>query len=239
MIEWNKIIYDDCLNEINGLPYLANLIEDKEIEKIDLCLTDPPFNVKYTGNRITSKKIVIFEDNKEEKEYFAWCKLWFELLERICNTIIFTPGNPNLHFWYNYKKPVDLGIHYKKNSATRASAAYFAGYESILFYGKFGKKRVKQLVFQHLVQHTKFIHSDPKNYYLWYDIINQFKPYSVIDPFIGSGTTAEVCLRLGIPYIGYEINPIYKQDMDLRLNKGISCVKSPRNINYWFKNEER
>ena len=61
------------------------------------------------------------------------------------------------------------------------------------------------------------------------------KPVSVIDPFIGSGTTAEVCIKLGIPYIGYEINPIYKHDIDIRINSGISCIKSPRNVSYWLK----
>ena len=49
----------------------------------------------------------------------------------------------------------------------------------------------------------------------------------MIDPFIGSGTTAEECIKLGIPYLGYEINKVYKQDIDLRL-KG--CKKEAQQI---------
>ena len=31
----------------------------------------------------------------------------------------------------------------------------------------------------------------------------------VLDPFLGSGTTAAACLELGRNYLGYEINPEY------------------------------
>ena len=52
-------------------------------------------------------------------------------------------------------------------------------------------------------------------------LLEDLKPKSVIDPFMGSGTTAEVCLKLGIPYCGYEKEIIYKQDIDKRIKRGI------------------
>lgn len=39
----------------------------------------------------------------------------------------------------------------------------------------------------------------------------------ILDPFMGSGTTAEVALRLQRHYIGYEINPQYIQLAEKRL----------------------
>lgn len=35
---------------------------------------------------------------------------------------------------------------------------------------------------------------------------------------MGSGTTAVVCISLGIKWIGYEINKIYEKGMDIRIN---------------------
>jgi DNA modification methylase len=40
----------------------------------------------------------------------------------------------------------------------------------------------------------------------------------VLDPFMGSGTTAEVALRLGRQYLGFEINPEYVELAEKRLS---------------------
>ena len=42
---------------------------------------------------------------------------------------------------------------------------------------------------------------------------------TVLDPFIGTGTTAEAALELGRNAIGYEINPEYKPLIDKKINK--------------------
>lgn len=41
----------------------------------------------------------------------------------------------------------------------------------------------------------------------------------VLDPFIGSGTTAVACKELGRHYIGFEINPKWVKIAKDRLNK--------------------
>jgi DNA modification methylase len=38
---------------------------------------------------------------------------------------------------------------------------------------------------------------------------------------MGSGTTAEVCETLGIPWLGYEIMEEYAPDIQLRIQRGI------------------
>lgn len=50
-------------------------------------------------------------------------------------------------------------------------------------------------------------------------ILKRQKPYSIIDPFMGSGTIAFCCKQLGIKYLGYEIEQIYKIDIDKRLKQ--------------------
>ena len=44
---------------------------------------------------------------------------------------------------------------------------------------------------------------------------------TVLDPFIGSGTTAEAALKLGRNVIGYEINPEYKKLIDQKIQKAM------------------
>ncbi|MFW9972967.1 MAG: DNA methyltransferase [Candidatus Odinarchaeota archaeon] len=58
--------------------------------------------------------------------------------------------------------------------------------------------------------------------------MSQLRPKSVLDRFMGSGTTAEVCTKLGIPWFRYEMNKNFKQDIETRLK---NCVKEPQQIN--------
>ena len=69
------------------------------------------------------------------------------------------------------------------------------------------------------------LHSSSKSVELFFVIILQMKPTSVIDPFLGSGTTAEVCESLGIPWVGFEIMEEYRLDIEKRIARGISKKK--------------
>ncbi len=50
------------------------------------------------------------------------------------------------------------------------------------------------------------------------------KPKSVIDPFLGSGTTAISCVRRGIPFVGIEIDPGY---FDIACRRIAAALKEP------------
>ena len=43
------------------------------------------------------------------------------------------------------------------------------------------------------------------------------KTKKVLDPFMGIGSTAVACIRLDIEYIGFEIDPIYIQEAEMRI----------------------
>lgn len=235
MIEWNKVKYIDCMDEKEGLLSLPD-------KSIDLCLTDPPFNVKYKKkSSMDKRKVSSYDDFR--LDYDLWCESWFKELERICNTIIIHCGKVNLEMWYKIKAPYDIIIWYPFSmSPSYGRACWSWRMHPFICYGKFGKRRLHKdvyplpLKFKHKGQ---LIHSCPLNFQIVSKMIEELKPQSFIDPFMGSGTTAEVCIKLGIPYIGYEINPIYKHDIDLRIKKGISCIKSPRNVSYWLKKVEK
>jgi len=216
-MEWNRVIYQDCMNEENGLPTL----EDKSI---DLCFTDPPYGVNFRGKnngKYLHPNEIFYKDNFS----FEWQKLWFEEILRICEGVIFTCGTKYMYDWIRYKKPsYPMKIWYKSN------ACGFFKYDPLLFYGKIkGWKYIRDVVDILLKPHPLgyFLHPTPKTYIFWYYILSKLKPKSVIDPFIGSGTTAEVCTKLGIPWLGYEINEVYSQDINKRLK---NCKKEPKQM---------
>ena len=48
----------------------------------------------------------------------------------------------------------------------------------------------------------------------------------VLDPFMGSGTTAVAAKRLGRDFIGFEISPEYCQNAENRLREEISLFQN-------------
>ena len=101
-------------------------------------------------------------------------------------------------------------------------------YDPLLFYGKLKWSKLRDMKRIRPNHYQGFIHPSPKSFQIWDYIIRKLNPKSVIDPFLGSGTTAEVCTKLGIPWIGYEINEVYSQDINKRLK---NCKKEPQQIN--------
>lgn len=199
-MEWNKIYYIDCMDKAEGLPSLHD-------NSIDLCLTDPPYEIF----------------NIE----------WIEEILRICKGLIFTPGKKHYFDYIRYKKPnYNSKYWYKVNTQGTDLIEPFLCYGTIK--GISNLRSVFEFPFRQPWK-RKNKHPYPKNASMWYHILFKLKPESVIDPFIGSGTTSINCAKLGIPWIGYEIEPKYKEDVNSRFNEGFSCIKSPRNVNYWFK----
>lgn len=53
-----------------------------------------------------------------------------------------------------------------------------------------------------------------------------FKPGVVLDPFVGSGTTLEVAMKLGRNAIGFELNPMYEPLIKKRIKDDIKNIES-------------
>jgi len=153
----------------------------------------------------------------------------------ICNYNIHREFTVTIEVYTTVQSTAELTeiiLHYKKNGCYGGRISVFNCFDPFLYYGKTKAYFIHNVIEKHStvgfckIQDIK--HGCPKNRAVWYEVIKGIKPDSVIDPFMGSGTTAEVCTKLGIPWIGYEINEIYKQDIEKRL-KG--SVKEPEQIN--------
>lgn len=227
-MEWNTVKYIDCMNKEEGLPSMKDKV-------FDVGITDPPFNRKYTGEIQQNQNLtrakegcydhkVFYDDYRED--YSEWCKLWFREFQRVCNVVIITPGTVNLRLWFEIAEPTALLIHYKKNCSGISPVARFNKFDPILFYGK--PERHHPYIFNvfdvpldnGFLRNDKLIHPCPRPLKLWKKLIEPLKPKSVLDPFIGSGTTSEACEIFGIPWYGFEIEYAYKKDIDFRVARG-------------------
>jgi len=185
-----------------------------------LCLTDPPYGINYKDKyKHKHKKSINYLDIIKFVDYLDW----FKELKRICKGIIFTPGLKYLYNWIRLEQPKYIlkFLYYFDNGAV-------IHYDPLLFYGKIDRFSYLRDVIQIKAQkYSGFLHTSPKSFEGWYHIVKILDPKSVIDPFMGSGTTAEVCTKLGIPWLGYEINEVYSQDINKRLK---NCKKEPKQV---------
>jgi hypothetical protein len=195
---FGEVRFQDCIEGMKEL-------KDKEF---DLCLTDPPYGVNYTDER---------DETINYNDSFIPSFDWFDRILMICNGLVFTPGMPGLYDYIIHKKPTKL-LRY----------AYYPGngkryhVDPILSYGTITNishiRDIKEFPSQ---KFEGFNNPSPKSYPFWFYYLKRLYPASVIDPFMGSGTTAEVCEELGINYLGFEIMEEYSVDIEKRIQRGI------------------
>lgn len=198
----------DNMDQKYGLPSLKN-------KSFDIGFTDFPYNVNFKGKAFGGKE---YEDNKEN--YKEFCETRFKELKRICKGLVIFCGNPNLWMWSDIEHPRDLIIHYKPNARSISSMAYLCVHDCIICYGKFNRKFSTSVIRKDIKIQDIKVHPCPNNSSLYELMLSQLKPESVLDPFIGSGTTASACEFLGIKYLGMELMEEYITDIEKRIKQG-------------------
>lgn len=205
-----------------------NHIGEFEDNEFDLCLTDPKYNInaKITkGMNYNHKRdsiVEVYDDIMTPEEYKSFSIKWYSEIKRISKKIIFTCGKLNLQMWYSIDN-FHLVTWIIPNTSSRGYVSKYIKTEPILCSGDFKKQKltfdyIKCMVLSGFVKGVfklKHPHSKPPK--LYHRILTELKPQSVIDPFLGSGTTAQACKELGIDFVGYEINPEYEEDIKNRL----------------------
>jgi len=201
------VIYcGDCLEV---LPLL-------EPDSIDLVVTDPPYGLNYFSNcynGINPHNRIINDDK------------FFLPLRRIWKLIKETGA---LFFFYSWKNdpidiPVDIQIRNKiiwvKNNWTAGDLKgdYGNQYENIAFCPKdkfeIHGKRLSNVWPCDRVPHQKLKHPTEKPCQIIYPAILSGSDNNnlILDPFLGSGTTAVAAKQLGRKFIGIEISEKYCQ----------------------------
>ena len=230
----NKILLGDCLDVMRKLPD----------ESVDLVVTSPPYNLKNsTGNGMKDgrggkwanaaliKGYADHDDSMPYDEYVAW--------QRACLTEMLRIIPNHGAIFYNHKWRVQAGllqdrreivegfplrqiIIWKRAGGINFNAGYFLPtYEVIYLIAKpdfklAPKANAKGDIWE-FSQEMQNAHPAPFPVALIDRIITSTTAKTVLDPFMGSGTTAIAAKKNKRNYIGIELSPTYVEMAEKRI----------------------
>lgn len=197
---------------------LADLVAD---EPFDAAFADPPYNVnlKYDEHG----------DNMDPAEYLAWCQDWYGKLRAVtAGAIAITPGIVSVPMWIaDIERTHFLMAWTKANNNSRNYIGPTSGYqcwEPILVYGKSKATVLRDWIDCPInLQRAIGGHPCPKPLRLLSRLIVDLVPEggSIIDPFLGSGTTLVAAKSHGVRGVGIERSEAYCEIAAKRLSQEV------------------
>lgn len=231
----NKILCGDVLTELRKIPE----------KSIDLVVTSPPYNLKNSsgngmkdgrGGKWANAQLINgykhHDDNMPHDEYVTWQK---ECLSEMMRVV-----KDDGAIFYNHKWRVQKGlmqdrqdivgdfpvrqiIIWKRKGGFNFNPGYFVPtYEVIYMIAKTGFKLAKGAngygdVWE-IGQAKGIDHPAPFPVELIERVISSTNAEIILDPFMGSGTTAIAATNLNRNYIGIEISPEYCEYAEQRIS---------------------
>ena len=232
----NKIICADCLETMQKIPS----------NSIDLIVTSPPYNLKNStgngmkdgrggkwANAVLQNGYTHHDDCMPHEAYVAW--------QRNCLAEMFRLIKDDGAIFYNHKWRVQDGllqdrqdivsgfpvrqiIIWRRKGGINFNPGYFLPtYEVIYLIAKPNFRLVPKAnaygdVWE-FTQEMKNGHPAPFPAVLIDRIISSTQARIILDPFMGSGTTAVVAARLGRNYVGIELSPEYCEMAEKRVEE--------------------
>lgn len=166
--------------------------------KVDAVVTDPPYGVDFK-----------YESHNDCRDgYEQWCADWFDLCQEKTNSILISCGAVNVPMWAKIK-PFKWQIAWLKPAAMGRSPLGFCNWEPMLFWGKGVSNSVDVFTAPIIPDEELDGHPCPKPVAWGIESVSRVPGKSVLDPFMGSGTTGVACANLGRKFIGVEIEEKY------------------------------
>lgn len=206
----NKIIHGDCFDVMKKFP-------DKSI---DLILSDPPYGIDYNNKKMNRKSSNSFEDIIGDKKSDINFKELIRECQRIAKiTIIF--GAINFFDSLPYK---GIWICWDKRTKIEADKAFGSPFELAWCDKIGGYDKIYRIMHGGVINadgnNSKRFHPTQKPIKLFSAILRDFSKENdiILDPFLGSGTTAIACKQTKRNYIGIEISQEYCSIAEERVN---------------------
>lgn len=195
----------------NCLEVIPQLI-DMEIE-IDAGVIDPPYGInggKGGDSRLYNKGGYNSEEWEDTEEYIVDVVIpVINILRRVCRCVIVTPGNRCMHL---YPRPDDVGCFWTPASVTHGPWG-FTSFTPILYYGKDWRAGRGPLPSGRSLTESspQNGHPCPKPIGAWTWLVDKAarSGETVIDPFMGSGTTGVACATRKCNFVGIELDAAY------------------------------
>lgn len=233
---YGTIYHQDCLEGLKAL----------KSGSVDLIVTDPPYLIKDThagGNTRLARTIQPVNDALRDNGLNVGLEpAILPEMVRVLKTI-------NIYIWCNkaqipeylnffvgeLKCSFDILVWIKTNSPPTYNNKYLSDKEYCLYFRKGGYcqptsyEMAKTAYFQptNVKDKKEYPHPTIKPLNIMKTIIeNSSKPGEIVlDPYLGSGTTAVACMELGRKYIGYEINEKYFDTAQRRIKDTIERLE--------------
>jgi len=175
-------------------------------ESCEILACDPPYNIGLDYGEET-------DDAKNAEAYAAFTRTWFDAASALTARQIVTPGYKNLAVWLHLFVPYYIAPWVKTNAMTRGKVSRFWCWEPILFFGTQWPRGRANDIFDFPAGMHKDTggHPCPKPVRLWAELLTQYasEGATVLDPFLGSGTTLVAAERLRRKARCLEIAPAY------------------------------
>lgn len=242
MINYNYIKLGDCLE----------LLKEILDNSIDLIVTDPPYLIENTTAGSQSKLAKSIQKMNDEIESNSLTK-GFNI--RILNEMVRVMKNINIYVWCNHKQipmyfdyfvkdkkcSFDILIWNKTNATPLFNNKYLTDKEYCLYFRKNGLcnpqtyNDAKTVFYQPINIKDKKLYNHPtiKPLNIIQTLIkNSSLPGEIVlDPFLGSGTTAVASKMLNRKYIGFEINKDYFEIAQKRIDDTLNITNEVK-LNY-------
>lgn len=232
----------DCL-EI--LPTLA-------AGSVDAVVTDPPYSsggafrgdrvagvvAKYVQSGVATFRESFSGDNRDQRSFLAWCSLWMT-----CSRVACSPGAVMVSFvdWRQLPTLTDavqcggwtwrnVGTWWKPGC--RMQKGRFSSSAEYVIYATNGPhlsdgEGSPQNVIQCATMSgddKEHIAEKPRAVVEW--VMSVTRPSGIVlDPFMGSGSTGEVCVNRGRSFIGIELDSIHYETAKRRIQDELAKVK--------------
>lgn len=230
----DKIFNEDCLEGMKRIP-------DKSV---DLVITDPPYLIEnqgggfwakestanhYTarGTRKGMEKLNDIKDGVCEEVLDELCRV----MKRINIYVFCSQKQIPLYIDYFVNRKGcnwNLLLWHKINPIPACGNKYLNDTEYILFfrekgvklYGTFETKRTFYTTLRNQEDNEKWGHPTCKPVGMLMNFVENSSKEGdlVLDPFIGSGSTAIACIREHRHYMGFEVNEVYFRNAQKRIN---------------------
>ncbi len=238
----NKIIPGDCLEVMRSMPE----------KSIDLVITSPPYNIKNsTGNGLKNPNkgkwqnarlvhgYATHNDAMPHEEYVKW--------QRDCLTEMMRLLKDDGAIFYNHKWRVQGGllqdrsdivsgfpvrqiIIWKRKGGINFNPGYFLPTYEVIYLIAKKKFKLAPKANRHgdvweFMQETKNPHPAPFPLSLIERIVSSTTAQIILDPFMGSGTTAIAALKYKRNFIGIEIAREYVDMANKRIKEYLTELK--------------
>jgi site-specific DNA-methyltransferase (adenine-specific) len=195
------------------------------LEPVDLVLTDPPYGVNFSG-KVTKHTVNTkgYESTIDDSSIIIDVVLpAVSICKTLSNRIVITPGSRNM---FKYPEPDCVCAIYYPSGAGLGKWG-FTCWQPIFYYGKdpYISKGLgsRPDSFSTTVSAEKNGHPCPKPIQTmkWLVHKSSFETETILDPFMGSGTTLRAAKDLGRKAIGIELEEKYCEVAAKRLRQEV------------------